>query len=107
MIGRLFLSIAATIGAASGSACNTAEMDNEQAALEPPSREEVQRQALACGLRPENLAFDVDEEGVVDTMISPVGDADGRYQASVECMVEWAAATGAAVGFDLPGAQPR
>jgi hypothetical protein len=71
---------------------------------ERPGKDEILAEALACGFRAENIDFSVDSEGVDNAHIYPIGDPDEAFRESVSCMIAWAAATGAAIGFSF---QPR
>jgi hypothetical protein len=101
MIWRSLITFAASLSVQFSSGC--APMSGEQE-MRRPSRDAILRQAHACGLRAENLEFSVDEEGVDNAMIFPVGTRTAQYDGSIECMMEWAARTGAALGFEF---EPR
>jgi hypothetical protein len=71
-----------------------------------PDRDAILRQIIACGLTAENATFFVDEEGVANADIAPAGESEAAYRAGVDCLVQWAAQSGAAMGFDVAG-RPR
>ena len=101
MIRRFFLTVAALFGLQSFTACGSTNGVEEN---RRPSRAAILRQAITCGLRTENLEFSVDEEGVDNAMIFPIGTRTAQYDRSVECMMGWAASSGAALGFEF---EPR
>ena len=68
-----------------------------------PDRDAILRQVIACGLTAENATFFVDEEGIDNADIAPAGESDAVYRAGVDCLVQWAAQSGAAMGFDVAG----
>ena len=72
-----------------------------------PDRDEILQQVIACGLRVENVIFSVDDEGVDNADISPAGESESTYQAAVFCLMQWAAESGAAMGFDVRPMQKR
>ena len=67
-----------------------------------PDRDEILRQVVECGLSAENVVFSVDEEGVDNAHVSPAGESEETYRAGMFCLMQWAAETGAAMGFDVP-----
>ena len=69
--------------------------------MKRPNREEILQQVIACGLRAENVVFSVDDEGVDNADISPAGEPEATYRDGVFCLMEWAAESGAAMGFDV------
>ena len=66
-----------------------------------PNRDEILRQVIACGLRAENVVFSVDGDGVDNAHISPAGESEAAYRTGMFCLMEWAAESGAAMGFDV------
>ena len=72
-----------------------------------PDRDEILRQVIACGLSEENVVFSVDEDGVDNADISPAGESQSTYEAGLFCLMEWAAESGAAMGFDVRTIQKR
>jgi hypothetical protein len=99
---RLNLLMAGLTGAVT--ACASPVPDGEMDASARPDRGAILGQAIECGLRRENLEFTVDSEGVDNADIFPTAPRDRRYDAAVNCMMEWAARSGAALGFEF---EPR
>jgi len=66
-----------------------------------PDRDAIFRKIVECGLRAENVTFEVDEEGVDNAEIFPASESDETYRAGVNCLMEWAAGSGAAMAFDV------
>ena len=66
-----------------------------------PNRDEILEQVISCGLRAENVVFSVDEEGVDNADIAPAGEPASTYREGVFCLMDWAAESGAAMGFDV------
>ena len=64
-----------------------------------PRRAEILKHAIHCGFSTENLVFSVDDEGVDNADVYPLGKVDDSYQKKVECLMGWAAGSGAAIGF--------
>ena len=81
----------------------------EQAAEDPspaerPRRDQILRQALACGFQQEDVDFSIDEEGVDNADLYPRGAADEAFRRKADCMMGWAAESGAAIGISF---EPR
>ena len=103
MSWRLHLLMAGLAGVSIG-ACALPVSDGEVEASSRPDRAAILRQAIDCGLHRENLEFTVDEEGVDNAKFFPTAPRDRRYDAAVNCMIDWAARSGAALGFEF---EPR
>ena len=69
-----------------------------------PNKDAILHHADECGLSAENIVFSVDAEGVDNADIYPLPHDGEAYMDMVDCMMGWAAESGAAVGFHF---QPR
>ena len=106
MMRHLIMSVVAVMGTTTSAACSSGTPETQPAEARPPSRDAILRQAIACGFHAENLVFSVDEDGVDNAVISPIGPPDERFRESVDCMMAWAAETGAALGFEFEPRRP-
>jgi hypothetical protein len=63
--------------------------------IDPPDRADILSAGNECGLTEDNFAFSVDEEGVDNADVYPVGEPTQEFTDRVALLGMWAAATGA------------
>jgi len=63
------------------------------------SDDTIRLHASQCGLKSDQLVWRNDAEGHVRADITPNGDLDGFSFKSMRCLLDWAAKSGARVGF--------
>jgi hypothetical protein len=80
---------------------STAAMASDMRPDQRPTQQQIEKAVKQAGLKPENVVYFVDEEGVANADIYPVGANDAAYQKSVMKLMEWASRTGAAIGFSF------
>jgi hypothetical protein len=76
---------------------------------ERPKRAEIERALKRAGLRLSQCHFYVDDDGVDNVDIYPLGEADANYRAKTTQMISFSARSGAAVGihFGSLATQPK
>lgn len=74
----------------------------------PPQDTGIEEQATRCGIKPSQLAWTTDGTGQKRAQITHNGDLDSLSFTSVKCLLDWAAKSGARVGFvSEPPPTPR
>ena len=69
------------------------------ASVSAVSDDTIRQHAARCGLKADQLVRRKDAEGHTQADLTPNGDLDGFSFKSMRCLLDWAAKSGARIGF--------